>query len=201
MKGASNVSTLPAGLTMNPLQDVQNNFALIDLSGVFFILNRRQIHELLNGSNYVSLNYYKEKEGKLVIRRYIEAQAYGLEDKEVALLLTNFWKSVNTHEYKSVAFDPRPQPKEVLNLWRPHAVPPKQGCYALIHEFLFEIICDDDVGKYSYLCNYLAHMLQKPEEKPMVAVILPGGTGNRQGRLSHSAKDDMALHDEAGALH
>ena len=181
MKGASNVSTLPAGLTMNPLQDVQNNFALIDLSGVFFILNRRQIHELLNGSNYVSLNYYKEKEGKLVIRRYIEAQAYGLEDKEVALLLTNFWKNVNTHEYKSVAFDPRPQPKEVLNLWRPHAVPPKQGCYALIHEFLFEIICDDDVGKYSYLCNYLAHMLQKPEEKPMVAVILLGGQGIGKG--------------------
>ena len=166
---------------MNPLQDVQNNFALIDLSGVFFILKRQQIHELLNGSGYVSLNYYKDKEGKLVIRRYIEAQAYGLEEKEVAVLLTNFLKSMNTHVYTSVAFDPRLQPKEVLNLWRPHAVLPKHGCCALILQFLFEIICDSDFGNDSYLCNYLAHMLQKPEEKPMVAVILLGGQGIGKG--------------------
>ncbi len=178
---ASNVAALLPKPTQTPLQDVQNNFVLIDLSGVFFILKRPQIHELLNGSDYVSLNYYKEKEGKLVIRRYLEAQAYGLVDKEVAMLLTNFLKSVNTHVYTSVAFDPRPQPEEVLNLWRPHAVLPMPGCFALIEVFLFEIICDGDRYSYNYLLYYLAHMLQKPEEKPTVAVILLGGQGIGKG--------------------
>ena len=189
---ASNVAALLPKPTQTPLQDVQNNFALIDLSGNFYILKTRTIHELLNGVDHASLNYYKEKEGKLVIRRYLEAQAYGLVDKEVAMLLTNFLKSVNTHVYTSVAFDPRPQSREVLNLWRPHAVLPVPGCFALIEQFLFEIICDGDYGNDNYLRNYLAHMLQKPEEKPMVAIILLGGARHRKGRLLHSAQDDMA---------
>jgi hypothetical protein len=189
---AGNVAALLPKPTQTPLQDVQNNFALIDLSGAFYILKRRKIHELLNGIDHVSLNYYKDKEGKLVIRRYIEAQAYGLEDKEVSLLLTNFMKSANTHVYSSVAFDPRPQSTEVLNLWRPHAIQPVPGCFALIEAFLFEIICDGDLCSYNYLLYYLAHMLQKPEEKPMVAIILLGGARHRKGRLLHSAQDDMA---------
>ena len=178
---AGNVAALLPKPTQTPLQDVQNNFALIDLSGAFYILKRRKIHELLNGIDHVSLNYYKDKEGKLVIRRYIEAQAYGLEDKEVSLLLTNFMKSANTHVYSSVAFDPRPRSTEVLNLWRPHAVLPVPGCFSLIEQFLREIICDGDLCNYNYLRNYLAHMLQKPEEKPMVAIILLGGQGIGKG--------------------
>ena len=180
---ASNVATIQNASAMSPLQDVQNNFALLDLAGVFYILNRTQINQLLHGKGYFSLSYYKEKEGKLVIRRHLEAQAYGLKDKQVDYLLFEFMKSTNTHVYTAIAFDPRPQPSEVLNLWRPHSVVPVPGCFALIEQFLLEIICDGDLCNYNYLLNYLAHMLQKPEEKPMVAVILLGGQGIGKGTL------------------
>jgi hypothetical protein len=178
---ASNVTNLPAQQPLNPLQDVQNNFALIELAGVFYILKRAQISELLHGTDYVSLSYYKDKEGKLVIRRYLETQAHGLEDKEVTQLLTNFMKSANTHVYTSVAFDPRPRSPVVLNLWRPHTIKPAPGNFALLEQFILEIICSNDRTNYDYLINYLAHMLQKPEEKPMVAVILLGGQGIGKG--------------------
>ena len=178
---ASNLATMPTAPALSPLQDVQNNFALLDLAGVFYILSRAQIDRLLHGQGYFSLSYYKEKEGKLVIRRHLEAQAHGLDDKEVNILLFDFMKSPNTHVYNAVAFDPRLQPPEVLNLWRPYAVIPVPGCFALIEQFLLEIICDGDQGNYNYLVCYLAHMLQKPEEKPMVAVILLGGQGIGKG--------------------
>ena len=102
-------------------------------------------------------------------------------------------KSANTHVYTSVAFDPRPQSPEVLNLWRPHAVQPVPGSFALIEQFLLEIICDGDLGNYNYLLNYLAHMLQKPEEKAHGRSYLVGGARHRKGRLLHAAQDDMAL--------
>ena len=102
---------------------------------------KAQISELLHGNDYVSLSYYKDKEGKLVIRRYLETQAHGLEDKEVTQLLTNFLKSANTHVYTSVAFDPRPRPPVVLNLWRPHTIKPAPGNFALLEQFILEIIC------------------------------------------------------------
>ncbi|MDA9902575.1 DUF5906 domain-containing protein [Gammaproteobacteria bacterium] len=180
---ASNDVVIPVALTPSPLKDVQNNFSLLDLAGVFYILKRKQINQLLHGQGYFSLSYYKEKEGKLVIRRHLEAQAHGLDDKEVNLLLSNFMKSTNTHVYTEVAFDPRPQPPEVLNLWRPHAVVPVPGRFGIIKQFLLEIICDDDFSNYNYLLNYLAHMLRKPEEKPMVAIILLGGQGIGKGAL------------------
>ena len=178
-----NVAALPIPSALSPLQDVQNNFALIELAGVFYILKRAQISELLHGNDYVSLSYYKDKEGKLVIRRYLETQAHGLEDKEVTQLLTNFLKSANTHVYTSVAFDPRPRPPVVLNLWRPHTIKPAPGNFALLEQFILEIICSNDRTNYDYLIRYLAHMLQKPEEKPMVAVILLGGQGIGKGAL------------------
>ena len=177
----SNLATMPTASALSPLQDVQSNFALLDLAGVFYILSRAQIDRLLHGQGYFSLSYYKEKEGKLVIRRHLEAQAHGLDDKEVTYLLSDFMKSPNTHVYNAVVFDPRPQPPEVLNLWRPHAVIPVPGCFALIEQFLLKIICDGDLSNYNYLVRYLAHMLQKPEEKPMVAVILLGGQGIGKG--------------------
>jgi hypothetical protein len=180
---ASSVVSLSSTEAQNPLQDVQKRFALLDLAGTFYILKKQQIRELLQGRGGLSLSYYKEKEGKLVIRRHLEAQAYGLNDKEVTILLFNFMKSPNTHVYTSVAFDPSPQPNEVLNLWRPHAVQPEPGDFELIRRFLCDIICNGDRGNYHYLVNYLAHMLQRPEEKPMVAVILLGGQGIGKGAL------------------
>ena len=106
----SNLATMPTASALSPLQDVQNNFALLDLAGVFYILSRAQIDRLLHGQGYFSLSYYKEKEGKLVIRRHLEAQAHGLDDKEVPYLLFDFMKSTNPNVYNAVAFDPRPQP-------------------------------------------------------------------------------------------
>ena len=90
-------------------------------------------------------------------------------------------KSANTHVYSSVAFDPRPQPPEVLNLWRQHAIQPVPGNFDLLKQFILEIICNNNQVNYSYLINYLAHMLQKPEEKPLVAVVLLGGQGIGKG--------------------
>ena len=177
----SNINSLASVCPVDPLHDVQNNFALIDLSGFFYILNREQINNLLHGSDYVRLSYYKEKEGKLAIRRYLETRTHGLQDKEVAELLFNFMKSANTHVYSSVAFDPRPQSTEVLNLWRPHAIQPVPGNFDLLKQFILEIICSNNQINYNYLINYLAHMLQKPEEKPLVAVVLLGGQGIGKG--------------------
>jgi hypothetical protein len=180
---ASNIISLPAQSALSPLQDVQNNFALIDLAGAFYILKRKQIDELLQGTDYITLSYYKEKEGKLAIRRYLETQGHGLDDKEVASVLSNFLKSEKTHAYTSVAFDPRHQPAEVLNLWRPHAIKPVPGNFEILETFILEIICDKDQKNYDYLIRYLGHMIQKPEQKPMVAVILLGGEGIGKGAL------------------
>lgn len=52
------------------------------------------------------------------------------------------------------------------------------GAYLLHIEL---IICNGDKNCYEYLINWLAHMIQKPEEKPEVAVVLKAGQGTGKG--------------------
>ncbi|EGQ9289604.1 TPA: hypothetical protein NJZ29_004609 [Vibrio parahaemolyticus] len=52
------------------------------------------------------------------------------------------------------------------------------GAY-LLHVEL--VICDGNKECYEYLMNWLAHMIQKPAEKPEVAVVLKAGQGTGKG--------------------
>lgn len=52
------------------------------------------------------------------------------------------------------------------------------GAYLLHLEL---IICNNDNTCYEYLLNWLAHMIQKPMEKPEVAIILKAGQGTGKG--------------------
>ena len=43
------------------------------------------------------------------------------------------------------------------------------------------IICNGDTTCYEYVLNWLAHLVQKPHEKPEVAIILKAGQGTGKG--------------------
>ena len=165
----------------NPLHEVQNVFCLIDLEGSRYVLDRRQIHESLNGEGNHPIHYYKKPEGNLSIERFLEASDLPLTSRDVKRLLADFYRSPLTLEYKGVAFDPEEKSETVLNFWRPHAVVPVKGNYEIIADFMFEVLCAGSESDYQWLEKFLAHMIQKPWEKPEVAIILLGGQGVGKG--------------------
>lgn len=59
-----------------------------------------------------------------------------------------------------------------LNLWQGFAVKPKRGDVSVWVEHLERVICNGDKANARYLLQYLAHMVQHPEEKPSVSVTL-----------------------------
>ena len=70
-----------------------------------------------------------------------------------------------------------------FNLWRGFAVEPAPGP-AVEHpmverwkEHLFENICSRDKNLADWLTCWFAHLIQKPYEKPLVAVVFRGGKG------------------------
>lgn len=52
---------------------------------------------------------------------------------------------------------------------------------ALYLEHVRTIICDNDNTTYQYVVNWLAHLIQKPEQKPEVAIVLKAGQGTGKG--------------------
>ena len=71
-------------------------------------------------------------------------------------------------------------PNGYLNLWQGFAVKPHKGDWTLFDDHLFYVICGENQRYYDWLMDWLAHLVQKPYEKPGSAVVLKSevkGTG------------------------
>jgi Family of unknown function (DUF5906) len=77
-----------------------------------------------------------------------------------------------------VAFMPGGAPPGTYNLWTGFSVRPNpNGSCKLILAHIREVVCCGDEAQYHYFIGYFAHMIQKPHEKPGVALVLRGVKG------------------------
>lgn len=79
---------------------------------------------------------------------------------------------------EGVVFAPGGCPDTAYNLWRGFAVEPdpNASCELFLNHIL-KIICCGNEDHYRYVIGWLAHMIQVPEEKPGVALVLKGIKG------------------------
>ena len=98
----------------------------------------------------------------------------GTDPKQIPA--SKWWlKHPERKEYKKVDFLPEIEtPDGVFNMWKGFAVKPKGGLadIPLFHELIDDVICSGNEKWAVYLWGWLAHMVQCPEEKPGVAVVL-----------------------------
>lgn len=79
-----------------------------------------------------------------------------------------------------IVMAPQGAPKGTLNLFRGWAAKPNpDGSCALFRRHVLEVLCDGNEDIARYVEAWLAHMVQRPNEKPGVALVLKGrkGTG------------------------
>jgi len=160
------------------LQHLQRAFCLIKLGGDILIVDRTEVAAVLSGQQVGSVNFYKRQAGEILIKRLLEQLPITCDAKKT---INNFWVDPATHVYTDIAFNPIAQPPSTLNYWVEPVIKPTQGDWSRIRTHLYEVICDGDIELFEYLLNYVAHMLQKPEEKPGVMVVLLGSQGTGKG--------------------
>ena len=92
----------------------------------------------------------------------------------------DYWlKHPQRREYTGIIFDPTGGRTGYYNLYRGFSVIPEEGDCDLYLELVREIICAGNVEATEYVLNWLAHIIQRPTEKPETALVLRGrqGTG------------------------
>jgi hypothetical protein len=172
----ASVLNLPIS-TPSPLQTLQNNYSLYQGGGDVWIIANAQIEAYRLGSPRAP-EIMRRTASEILMRRDLECLPFASKPNDV---IRQFYADPNTHIYDSIAFSPLPQPENILNLWRPVAIHPKKGNWRAIRKHLFEVICSRNRKNYSYLLRFLAHMIQKPEEKPGVMIVLLGRQGTGKG--------------------
>jgi hypothetical protein len=177
--------------TIKGLQELQEKFCMSIVGGEVRVIDRDQIRAVLAGEATDAVHYYRKPDGELLMKRLLESLPIASKPKET---IREFWISPNTLVIDAVAFDPTPQPETTLNYYVGHTVAPCdahiivdgqkrriEGDWAVIKDYLLNVICDGNYDAYEYLGNFLAHMIQKPEIKPGIIIILMGGEGVGKG--------------------
>ena len=81
-------------------------------------------------------------------------------------------KSADKHVYNTIAFTSKPVPAGTMNLFKGFGVKPKKGDCHLIHEFLLNIICNNNAGDYTTIINLIAWQIQNIGTASRIVVIL-----------------------------
>lgn len=165
-------------LPLSPLAELQDRFALIDLTGEIRVVDRHQIGRLLAGTAQGDPAMYKKPDAELMMRRCLEALPIPGSPKQV---ITDFWPSPATVVYTGTAFTPESTSSSALNFWVGPVPVPAPGNWVVLRDYLREVICAGDSECFDYLIRYMAHMIQHPEEKPGVMLVLLGGQGTGKG--------------------
>jgi len=163
-------------LKVNPVTELQKQFGLLKLGGMVGLVELPK-----NGRSWGDLGdvqSFKKGDGKVLLERALQLIPSPSNSTQV---IQDFYVSPSTAVFTQIAFDPRPTPDDVINLWRGPTVIGVPGPFPTIELFLRDVVAGGDTVVYEYLLNYLAHMLQKPEVKPGVMPVLMGGQGTGKG--------------------
>lgn len=185
-EGDSDDSDLPvthessAESVQNPLMSMQKMFGLLNISGKLCIFDRSALDARTEQNTARKLILSSRFDGTLLIERALRAE---YPKADASQIVKEFFVHPQTACFMGVEFNPIGTSKNYLNLWEGPTVTSQEGLWLLIQDFLFNIICDGDWDCYRYLIFYIAHALQRPEEKPGVMIILIGGQGVGKGTL------------------
>jgi hypothetical protein len=163
-----------------PLAHLQERFGLINFDGKLWVIDLTTLNARTNQGIVKKLSLSNRSDGSLLLARALKAADFYTDGGQV---LGAFYTSPDTKFFDGVEFNPKGGSGSSLNLWVGPTIAPKQGNWQGIQAFLLEIICAGDERNFQYLLRFIAHALQRPEEKPGILVIMLGGQGTGKGTL------------------
>ena len=104
---------------------------------------------------------------------------YGRDGK---LITTSWLNHPQRQQYSAPVFRPCNKVKEdEYNMYAGLAIQPVNGDCSLFLDFILKVICSYDKVLYEYILDWLAFLVQKPYEKPGVALVFRGKEGTGKG--------------------
>lgn len=176
----SAVISMPLGVAINPLQILQSEYALLEIGGKYGVIQESDLTWLPGMPFAPALKIFCGTELRTLLMRRLQTIASSMEPRVV---INDFLHSPNTTVYRNLAFSPLVVATDTLNLWHGMTAVPKQGTWITLRQYIEHVLCSSEKDSFQYFIHYLAHMLQKPEEKPGVMIVMLGGQGIGKGTL------------------
>ncbi|SDK50883.1 RepB DNA-primase [Methylophilus rhizosphaerae] len=163
-------------------------FGLITLGSKVGIVDLEQAKE---ASTLKPLNIYSRDDGGFLIQRAIAASN---PQADSAKEFRSWWRAPQTNMFYGVELNPSGTTPGYLNIFRGLSVTSQQGSYPLIKSFIKDIVCAGSTEYFNYLWGWMAHLIQKPAEKPGVSILLLGGQGTGKGTFAAKIVGGLYAH-------
>jgi uncharacterized protein DUF5906 len=108
------------------------------------------------------------------------------------------WKcSPKRREFNTIGYwpDNHERPANSYNLWQGWGVEPKQGDWSIIYDHILNVVANGDKAKADFIVDFCAHMVQRPWEKPGVALVLRGRKGTGKTLLTQILARIVGVHN------
>jgi Family of unknown function (DUF5906)/Primase C terminal 2 (PriCT-2) len=137
----------------------------------------RYLHRAYDHKGHEELRFLRSEDMKALYAAVLVPRG----DKKVTAF--DLWKQwVHRKHYTGIGMFPGKMklPSGYLNLWCGFTVKPVQGDWSLFRQHLRERVCGGEDVLFDWLMDWLAHLVQRPEEKAGSAIVLKSaakGTG------------------------
>ncbi len=156
---------------------LQREYALINLGGQIRVVRNEEVELMRANRLSRGVSLYQKRDADILMRRSLVARGFSQSSDVISF----FYTDPKTTVFVETAFHPLAQAQNVLNYWRKPVDAVAGDDIQEIIYFIHNVICAANLETSEYLLNFLAHMLQKPEEKPGVIIVLLGGQGIGKG--------------------
>lgn len=166
-------------LGKHPFEIVNEEYAFVTMGS-----GHRILREHINHGGSFSVDYLHEE----TFHRKLASRKFQTADGQVKPLTKAWMASDVRRTYDSIVFSPGENvDQRYYNLWRGFSVEPlaenEKPTEIMIEavrkfeEHLFVNICDSNTEYYDWVYGWFAHIIQKPWEKPGVALVMKGRKG------------------------
>ncbi|MGJ7553345.1 primase-helicase family protein [Variovorax sp. RB3P1] len=159
------------------MAEFRQQYAIVNYSGATYIQSKNSVDGLVFQKIGDFHSYNARHHHHMP---YVDSK--GVEKIKEVFVSKMFLKDKLVRRYEGVEFAPGNGNDNFLNLWKGWKVLSVKGQTTLFEQ-LIAALCNDDAACVEYMYNYLAHLVQKPEEKPEVAIVMKGAQGIGKGSL------------------
>ena len=185
-------------------EDVSNNIGDEILSSVELVelkaMNNKYTHVSVGGKQLVVMLKPCIINGKThSFERISEFQGYFMHTAKIAKMNAGLawlkWKGKNFKPAGIGFYPSNNSPNDVFNLYQGFRVNPdgSKSCEVYLSH-LEQVICNGDQPAFKYLVGWLAHLIQRPDEKPSVAIVMKSVEGAGKGTMVKPLLQILGVH-------
>lgn len=171
--------------------------AAADEAAAAFVAQMNERYAVIQNGSQVKILVEEQGDAKfgLLSRSDFDLLTFNTPSPQEKKSAASFWlRSPSRREYSGVVFQPGGAGAGKYNLWRGFSVEAQSGVCSLFWQFVREAICAGSDEVYAYVRRYFAHMVQRPWERPEVALVLRGGQGTGKNTFVDTMGSLVARH-------